>query len=133
MTEQQLRFFVHRDPDALRVEVAGSLSGAEMDNIYQTLQRETRGDTLMPVIVDITFITNADQSGRGLIAAFHRFGARIIADSPAADAIARPIVTKPVEKPHSRPGWFRWLRASSQPIVMQMPVFRHMPKYSGAS
>ena len=65
----------------------------------------------MPAVVDITFVTDVDDYGRALLAVFHRFGAQIIADSPEAYAIARPIVTAPIGANYSKPGWFRKLTA----------------------
>ena len=36
-TGQQLRFFIQRDRDTLRLEVAGRLAGAEVEDIYQCM------------------------------------------------------------------------------------------------
>ena len=56
------------------------------------------------MIVDITFITEADEHGRALLVVMHRFGSRIIAQLPESSAIARPIVSKPIQTDGSRPG-----------------------------
>jgi hypothetical protein len=77
-----LRFFIHDDADAVRFELAGTLGGVDVETVHQAWQREAFTDALRPVIVDITFITEADQHGRALLVLIHRFGAQIIAKSP---------------------------------------------------
>jgi hypothetical protein len=57
------------------------------------------------VIVDITFITEADQHGRALLIVMHRFGTRVVADSPESSAIAQAILTEPAQT-ISKSGWF---------------------------
>jgi outer membrane protein TolC len=103
------QFFTHNDPDAVRIEVAGKLAGADVEALHQAWQREALTDEVRPVVVDITFVTGADQYGRALLTVMHRFGAQIIADSPESLAIAHPIVTKPIDGVVSKPGWFKKL------------------------
>jgi outer membrane protein TolC len=100
-----LRFFTHNEPDAVRFEIAGRLSGTDVESLHQAWQREALTDALRPVIVDITFITEADQQGRALLTVMHRFGAQVIADSPESWAIARPIVTEEIQTTISKLGW----------------------------
>ncbi len=117
-----LQFFVHNDPDAVRVELAGSLRRADVKAVQHAWQRavllsaQAEGplcaantDALKPVVVNITFITDADECGRALLAGMHRFGAQIIARSPESSAIAQPIVTEPIETDDSKPGWLHRL------------------------
>ena len=64
-------------------ELAGNLGGADLETARQAWQRATATDALKPVIVDITFISGAGEQGRALLAAMHRFCARIVAESPS--------------------------------------------------
>ena len=66
-------------------------------------------NALKPVIVDITFVTHADEHGRALLIVMHQSGARIVAQSPESSAIARPIVIQPIETHDPKPGWFHRL------------------------
>jgi len=104
-----LQFFVHNDPDAVRIELAGSLLGVDVETVRQAWQKVALADAVKPVIVDITFITEADEHGRALLLVMHRLGARIIAQSPESSAIAQPIVIQPIETDGSKPGWFHRL------------------------
>ena len=104
-----LRFFVHNDPDAVRVELGGSLHGTDVETVYQAWQRATLTDAQKPVIVDVTFVIEADEHGRALLLLMHRFGARIIAESPESSSIVRPIVSQSIEAADSKSGWFHWL------------------------
>jgi hypothetical protein len=106
-----LQFFVHSDPDAVRVELAGSVRGANVETVRHAWESTAFTDTLKPVIVDITFITDVDEQGRALLSVMHRSGARIIAQSPESSVIAQPIMAEPVEDDGSKPGWFRRLIA----------------------
>jgi len=101
-----LRFSIKNDIDAVRIELAGSLGGVDVETVYQAWQSEAWNDALKPVIVDITLITEADKHGRALLIVMHRFGAQIIANSRESSAIAQPIVTEHVGPPTSKPGWF---------------------------
>ena len=101
----ELRFSVRNDADAVRIDLAGSLDGVDVETGYQAWQRDAWDDPLKPVIVDITLITEADGHGRALLVIMHRFGAQIIAKSPESSAIAQPIVTE-LDAPVTKPGWF---------------------------
>jgi hypothetical protein len=98
-----LQFFVHNDPDAVRVELAGSLCGADVDALHHAWQRAASADVLKPVIVDITFTTDAGEHGQALLLVMHRSGVRIIAQSHESSAIAQPIVIQPVETDDPKP------------------------------
>ncbi len=115
-----LQFFIHNDPDAVRIEVAGKLGGADVETLHQAWQREAFTDEVKPVVVDITFVTGADQYGRALMIMMHRFGTQIIADSPESAAIAQPIVTEPIERALPKPTWFtkllRFLLEDRRPV-----------------
>jgi outer membrane protein TolC len=102
-----LRFFTHNDPDAVRFELAGALTGPDVESLHQAWQREALTGALRRVVVDLTFVTEADRYGRALLTVMHRFGAHIIADSPESWAIAQPIVTEPIKTRMGKPGWFR--------------------------
>ena len=104
------QFFVHSDPDAVRIELAGSLRAADAETLRHAWQRAAlRDDPVKPVVVDITFVRDADEQGRALLIAMHRSGVRIVAQSPEASAIARPIVIQPIETHDPKPGWFHRL------------------------
>ena len=103
-----LRLSIHSDADAVRFELAGTLGGVDVETVHQAWQGGAFTDALKPVIVDITFITEADQHGRALLVLMHRFGAQIIAKSPESSAIAQPIVTE-LDAPVTKPGWFKRL------------------------
>jgi hypothetical protein len=103
------QFFVHNDPDAVRIELAGTLRGADVETVQQAWQRAALTDVVKPVIVDITFVTHADEPGRALLIVMHQSGARILAQSPESSAIARPIVIQPIENHEPKPGWFHRL------------------------
>ncbi len=136
-----LQFFVPNDPDAVRVELAGSLRGADVETVYQAWRRaallsaQAEGplcavdaDALKSVIVDITFITEADEHGRALLLVMHRSGARIIAQSPESSAIARPIVTEPIEMAGSKAGWFHRLTVF---LRDERPAGAALPAHAG--
>ena len=107
--KHRLQFFVHNDPDAVRIELAGSLSGKDAEIVYRAWKRAALPDVLKLVIVDITFVTDADEYGRALLVVMHRYGARINAQSPESSAIAQPIVSEPTEIHNSKSGWLRML------------------------
>ncbi len=102
----RLSFSVQNDIDAVRIELAGSLGGADVETVYQGWQNEAWNEVLKPVIVDITSITEADEHGRALLVVMHRLGAQIIAKSRVSSAIAQLCLAEPVPPAASKPGWF---------------------------
>ena len=120
------QFFAHNDPDAVRIELAGSLRAADAETLHQAWQRAAlKDDPVKPVIVDITFVRAADEQGRALLIAMHRSGVRIVAQSPESSAIARPIVIQPIETHDPKPGWFHRLTMhllEEQPVGTALPA-----------
>ena len=102
----RLHYFLRNDADAVRLELAGSLGGVDVETVYQVWQREAWNHPLKPVIVDITSMNEADQHGRALLVIMHRFGAQVIANSPESSEIVQPIVTEPVGAAVAKPSWF---------------------------
>jgi hypothetical protein len=48
------------------------------------------------LVVDMTFVTSADEEGRALLARWHASGARLIANSTSARELAEAIVGEPL-------------------------------------
>lgn len=93
---QTLQYFVHDGPLAIRVELAGDLNqeGARrLERDWRTAASAIGGREL---IVDLTYITNADEAGRSLLARWYAKGARLIAQSKIAGDLAGAIAGKPV-------------------------------------
>ena len=82
-----LRYFVHDDSDAIRMEIAGSLSGAEAQKAFDSWRRATSVVQQSPLIVDITYVTEADESGRAALREWQRRDARILASSLESRAL----------------------------------------------
>ena len=99
-----LRFSMHNDTEAVRIELAGSLSGADVEAVYQAWQSEAWTETFKSVIVDITSVTEADKYGRALLVMIYRFGGEIVANSPVSSKIALSLSAEPI-KAASRVGW----------------------------
>jgi hypothetical protein len=134
-----LQCFVHNDPDAVRVELAGSLRGADVETVRRAWQRaillsaraEGRAvgsDALKPVIVDITFITHADEHGRALLIVMHQSGTQIVAQSPESSAIVQPIAIQPIEPHDPKPGWFHRLTMF---LLEERPAGAVLPAQAG--
>ena len=77
-----LRFSMHNDTEAVRIEIAGSLTGADVETVYQAWQSAFSTEPFKPVILDITSVTEADNYGRALLVMIYRFGGEIVANSP---------------------------------------------------
>ena len=101
----ELRVRIQNEPEAVRFELEGRLGGADVEAVHEVWQREAFVDARTSVIVDITFISEADHYGRALLVLMHRFGAQIVAKTPESYAIVRRIVEETLESPVSKPGW----------------------------
>ena len=108
-----LRFSLHNDTEAVRIELGGSLTGADVETVYQAWQSEAWTEPFKPVILDITAVTEADKHGRALLVMINRFGAEIIARSLESSAIVRPLVSalfKRLKIPKTKGGSMHVLR-----------------------
>lgn len=88
---QPLQHFIHYDFDALRMEIAGSLIGRAAQKAYEAWQTAILLARRLPLVVDISYVTEADEDGRAVLRAWRKQGARIVASSFASRAIADSI------------------------------------------
>ena len=99
---QPLRYFIHDDFDALRMEIAGSLVGSGAQRAYEAwrvahvLARRAR------LIVDISYVTQADEYGGAVLEAWQKEEVQIVAASPRSLAIANSIPRVPAYWPSTR-------------------------------
>lgn len=110
MKNQGIQYYIHDESDALRFELAGSLSNGGARSIYQAWQTALSilGDRA--TIIDISFVTDADAYGSALLALWHRNGARIIAASPPSRALAAPIISEVLPALLPTKSWFQRLK-----------------------
>jgi hypothetical protein len=101
---KSLQYYLHDEPDAFRLELSGSLSGEGARSVYQAWRTALSIIGLRPVIVDITYVVDADERGRALLGLWRRRQARIVAGSPQSRALAEAILAEPYPEPPVRPG-----------------------------
>ena len=107
MNSQRLQYYVHDECDALRFELAGSLSGAGVESIYQAWHTSLSIIGNRPVILDITLVIDADEHGCAVLDAWHRSGARIIAVSPGSQALAEAVLAGRIPEAHPKQSWLQ--------------------------
>lgn len=90
-----LQYYMHDDPDAFRMELAGSLTLATADSVYHAWRTALSTLNGRRAVVDITFVDRADERGRDLLKLWHKSGVRIIARSPESRALASGIPLEP--------------------------------------
>ena len=110
-----LQYYIHDAHDALRFELAGSLSGAGVDSVDQAWRTSLSIIGNRPLIIDITFVVGADERGCAVLYTWHRSGARIIAASPESGALAEavlgePVLAEPIPETHRKQSWLQRLR-----------------------
>jgi hypothetical protein len=108
---RELQYYLHDDPDAFRLELAGNLRGEAVEGVYYAWRTALSILRNRIATVDITFLREVDEQGRALLRLWHRKGARIVARSQASRALAEDIVGEPIPTPSARPGWWQRLRA----------------------
>ena len=111
MKTQTLEYYLHDEWDALRFELAGSLSGDGAQSVYQAWRTALSIVGDRPVIFDITFVVEADERGRAILLLWHQNGARIIAASSESRALAEPILGEALPAPPAKQGWLHRLSA----------------------
>jgi hypothetical protein len=102
ITGRPLQYFIHYDFDALRMELAGSLVGRAAQKANEAWRSATLMARRWPWVVDISYITEADEDGRVVLRQWLQQGVRILASSVASRAIANSIPSAhvPTALPH---------------------------------
>jgi hypothetical protein len=101
---QVWQYYLHDEPDAFRLELSGSLSGEGARSVYQAWRTAISIIGQHPVIVDITYVVDADERGRALLGLWRRRQARIVAGSPQSRALAEAILAEPYPEPSGATG-----------------------------
>ena len=97
-----LRYFIHDDFDAFRIELSGSLVGRAAQKAYEAWRSESLLGRRARLVVDISYVTEADEHGKAVLRTWHELKARIVASSPASRAIADSVLDAPVPLPSAR-------------------------------
>lgn len=107
MTIKTLIYFLHDDPDAFRIEMSGALMGSQARGAYQAwlAARWIIGDRAL--VIDITFINEADDEGVAILADWRRHGAKIVSRSALSYAIAERVLRVSFPDPEPRLGFLR--------------------------
>jgi hypothetical protein len=90
-----LEYYIHDGPAALRFDLRGSLSGSGAESVHNAWQAALSVIGGRSLIVDITFVVDADDRGRALLELWHRSGTRIIAASRESRALAKAVLDEP--------------------------------------
>ena len=112
MKSQTLQYYMHDGPSAFRFELAGNLNNEasrDLDQAWRTASSMI-GDRAL--VVDMTFVTDAERDGRSLLARWYSEGAQLIARSKVSRALAEAIVGSPIPEVASTGNagaWRTWL------------------------
>jgi len=127
MKNRMLRYYMHDGPSTFRFELAGDIDneGArELDQAWRTASSTIGARAL---VVDITFVTGAENNGRRLLARWHAEGARLIARSRVSRKLAEAIVGEPLPEPaawdsaYTRQTWLpfhAWFKTPKLPLTL---------------
>jgi hypothetical protein len=100
-----LEYYLQDQADALRIEIAGDLTGAGLGSIEHALRTAKSILAVRPIVVAPTAVADASAEGSGLLLTWHRRGARIIARSMSSRALAKSILGASVPMPLAKSGW----------------------------
>jgi len=109
MTTPALQYYLHDEWDAFRIELSGPLSGEGARSVYQAWRTALSVTAARRLVIDVTYVREADKVGRTLLRLWHRHGARIIAGSPESRALAESIVGETLPQAPAKPGFFERL------------------------
>lgn len=96
-----LRYFIHDDFDTFRIELSRSLVGRAAQKAYEGRSTSLLGRRAR-LVVDISYVTEADEHGKAVLRTWHELKARIVASSPASRTIADSVLDAPVPLPSVR-------------------------------
>src|SRR5882672_9300662 len=96
MKSQTLQYYMHDGPSAFRFELAGDLDNPGAHELYQAWRTASSVIGDRALIVDMTFVTGAEEDGRSLLAGWHAEGAQLIARSKVSRELAEAIIGEPL-------------------------------------
>jgi hypothetical protein len=91
-----LQYYMHDGSSAFRFELAGDLTGEGARRLEHDWRSASSVIGHRDLIVDITFMTGADEEGRALLVRWRSNGARIVATSKASRELAEAILGEPL-------------------------------------
>src|SRR5438270_808769 len=109
-----MTYYMHDSTAAFRFEIAGVISAddaVELQRAWRTASSVIDGRIL---IVDISYVTEISDGARVLLREWNHNGARVVANSPTARALAESIVGVPLP-----------VTSSPQPATYR-PFFTHI-------
>ena len=87
----EFRYYIHDGPHAFSFELAGNLSeraAGELERARRTASSAALGRSL---IVDLSYVSHVDASGRAMLRRWHDLGAQLVAKLPHARTIVESI------------------------------------------
>ena len=69
---QPLLYFIHHDFDTFRMEISGSLVGRAAQEAYEAWRSARLLARRARVVVDISYVTEADEYGEAVLQAWHK-------------------------------------------------------------
>lgn len=99
---QPLRYFIHDDFDAFRMEIAGSLVGPAAQRAFEGWRSARFLACRARRVVDISYVTEADEDGKAVLRAWRERKTQIVASTPLSRAVANSIPHTSVHLPSAR-------------------------------
>src|ERR1700748_1493018 len=78
MKTKHLQYYMHDGSSAFRFELAGDLNGEGARRLVRDWRTASSVIGQRTLIVDMMFVTSADEEGRALLARWHADGAKIL-------------------------------------------------------
>jgi hypothetical protein len=108
---QTLQYYMHDEPDAFRLELSGVLESASARDVYHGWRTALSILGARQFIVDLTYVSAADEYGRALLRLWRRKGVRVVARSPESRALVESILGERLPDPPAKPSLLRRLIA----------------------
>jgi hypothetical protein len=99
MKNHALQYFMHDGPAAFRFELAGDLDSEGAHRVEQDWRTASSVIGDRALIIDLTFLTGAEEEGRALLAHWYRDGAQLIARSKPSRDLVESIIGEPLIEP----------------------------------
>ena len=96
MMKPALQYFMHYGPACLRFELAGDLNDEGAHRLDQDWRTASAAIGDRALIVDLTFVTGAEEEGRTLLARWYAAGAQLMAQSNVSRKLAEAIIGRPL-------------------------------------
>ena len=130
--KNRLLYYMHDGAAAFRLELSGDLSRDGIEDLEQAWGTASSMLGERRLVIDLSYVTGVDATGRELLNRWHSQGARLVTVSAETQARVESLTELPVTLVETSPRVFTWLPVRTSPLWLAPLLALLLPATVGA-